>query len=148
MTAPATRPNQSKPATAVVTSRAVDRSQPPSSSTSQPATTPHCTSTMRHAVEHGLHPVLADGRPTRPPSTARRWRWTAGVAAASLTVRADSSADTSERPNCARAVDDGRGGPAGDGRAERGRGGRQHHHGQQHAAGEQAAAGDGGEQRR
>jgi hypothetical protein len=28
------------------------------------------------------------------------------VAADSLTVRADSSADTSERPNCARAVDE------------------------------------------
>jgi len=42
---------------------------------------------------------------TRPLSTARRWAWTWGVAAASLTVRTDSRADTSDWPNRAREVE-------------------------------------------
>ena len=42
---------------------------------------------------------------TRPVSTRRRWRRTDGVAAASFTVRIDSSAETSARPKAARAVE-------------------------------------------
>ena len=60
-TVPATRPNQSNPLTALATSSAVASSHRPLSSPPHAATTPHWTMTIGHAVEQGLHPVLAHG---------------------------------------------------------------------------------------
>ena len=105
-TEPATRPNQSKPLTALATSSAVASSHWPVSSPPHAATTPHWTMTTGTPVEERLDAVLAHGGVHAAAVDARAGAaWTCGVAAASLTVRTDSSAETSDWPNRARAVD-------------------------------------------
>ena len=62
----------------------------------------------RRARRRGRPGPGAPSPPRRrgPQSTWRRWAWTSGTAAASLTVRAESSAETRARPNRARAADE------------------------------------------
>ena len=107
ITEPATRPNQSKPLTAPATISAVARPQPPATSTAHAdddaAPAPSRSGRRRACACTRCSRTAAS---TRPPSTSRRWRWTSGVAAASLTVRTESSDETSDRPKRARAADD------------------------------------------
>ena len=104
-TVPATRPNQSNPLTALATSSAVASSHRPVSSPPQAATTPHWTMTTGTPSSRACTRCSRTAASTRPPSTSRRCWWSCGVAAASLTVRIDSSVDTSDCPKLARAVD-------------------------------------------
>ena len=105
-TAPATRPNQSKPLTALATSSAVASSHRPSSRPTQAATTPQLHHHDGHAVEQRLHPVLADGRLDPAASTWRRCSCTAGRRGGELDGAHRLEGDTSERPKPARAVDE------------------------------------------
>ncbi len=104
-TAPATRPNQSNPLTALATSSAVASSQWPVSRPVQAATTPHWTITTGTPSSSDCTRCSRTAASTRPASTSRRCRWRCGVAAASLTVRIDSSVETSAWPKPARAAD-------------------------------------------
>ena len=78
MTEPATRPNQSKPLTALATSSAVASPQPPATSTAQAATTPHCTITIGTPSSSACTRCSRTAASTRPPSTWRRWACTLG----------------------------------------------------------------------
>ena len=105
-TAPATRPNQSKPLTALATSSAVASSHWPVSRPRPRGDDAALDHHDRHAVEERLDAVLAHGGVDAAAVDARAGgAWTCGVAAASLTVRTDSSADTSDWPKRARAVE-------------------------------------------
>ena len=107
-TAPATTPNQAKPFTALATS-SVGRQVPPAREEEPPRRRRRrrCSVTIGTRVEHRLHPVLEDRGPhAAGVDLAAGARARAGVRAASLTVRAESSAETSARPNRARAADD------------------------------------------
>ena len=107
MTAPATRPNQSKP---------VDRTGDQQRGRQPPAAgevdRPGRDDTALHhhdgdAVEQRLDPVLADRRvDAAAVDVAAGGRARSASTRRSLTVRTDSSAETSDRPNRARAVAD------------------------------------------
>ena len=73
-TAPATRPNQSKPLTAPATRIAVARSQPPRKYVAQAATTPACTITTGTPSSTACTRCSKTAASTRPWSTLRRCR--------------------------------------------------------------------------
>ena len=143
MTAPATRPNQSNPATAVLTSSAVDRSQPAEQQDEPRRDDAALHQHDRHAVEHRLDAVLADRR--AHPSTVD------GAQVAVHRGRGRGELDRAGRlqrrheraPEARAGRRRGRRRAAGHRRAEGRRRGGQHHHREQHPAGEQAAARDG-----
>ena len=96
ITEPATRPNQSKPLTAPATSSAVARPQPPVTRIAQAGDDAALHHHDRDAVEQRLDAVLADRGVDAAAVDLAQMAWTSGVAAASFTVRTESSAETSD----------------------------------------------------
>ena len=147
ITEPATRPNQSKPLTAPATSSAVARPHTPATSSAHAATTPHWTITIGTPSSIACTRCSRTAASTRPPSTSRRWACTSGVAAASLTVRTESSAETSDRPKRARAADDAAAERPATVRPSEDASADDDHHREQDAAGEEALGDDRGQRR-